>query len=60
MNMVNIPSPALAIVGRHNSGKTTLIEQLIAELVARGYDVGSVKHHSHVGFATAPPGRARR
>ena len=36
MTMVNIPSPALAIVGRHNSGKTTLIEQLIAELVARG------------------------
>ena len=48
--MVNIPSPALAIVGRHNSGKTTLFEQLIAELVRRGRDVGSVKHHSHVGF----------
>ena len=57
MNMVNIPSPALAIVGRHNSGKTTLIEQLIAELVARGYDVGSVKHHSHVGFDIDYPGK---
>ena len=57
MTMVNIPSPALAIVGRHNSGKTTLIEQLIAELVARGYDVGSVKHHSHVGFDIDYPGK---
>ncbi|MEG2532250.1 MAG: molybdopterin-guanine dinucleotide biosynthesis protein B, partial [Gordonibacter sp.] len=57
MNMVNIPSPALAIVGRHNSGKTTLIEQLIAELVARGNDVGSVKHHSHVGFDIDYPGK---
>lgn len=38
--MVNIPSPAVSIVGRHNSGKTTLIEKLIAELVARGLDVG--------------------
>ena len=55
--MVNIPSPALSIVGRHNSGKTTLIEQLIAELVARGHDVGSVKHHSHVGFDIDYPGK---
>ncbi|RDB61616.1 molybdopterin-guanine dinucleotide biosynthesis protein B [Gordonibacter sp. 28C] len=55
--MVNIPSPALAIVGRHNSGKTTLIEQLIAELVSRGHDVGSVKHHSHVGFDIDYPGK---
>lgn len=55
--MVHIPSPALAIVGRHNSGKTTLIEQLIAELVRRGHDVGSVKHHSHVGFDIDYPGK---
>lgn len=55
--MVNIPSPALAIVGRHNSGKTTLIEQLIAALVERGHDVGSVKHHSHVGFDIDYPGK---
>lgn len=55
--MVNAPSPALAIVGRHNSGKTTLIERLIAELVRRGVDVGSVKHHSHVGFDIDYPGK---
>ena len=55
--MVNIPSPALAIVGRHNSGKTTLVVKLIEELVARGYDVGSVKHHHHVGFDIDIPGK---
>ncbi len=55
--MVNIPSPAVSIVGRHNSGKTTLIEKLIAQLVSRGFDVGSVKHHSHVGFDIDIPGK---
>lgn len=55
--MVDVPSPAIAIVGRHNSGKTTLIEKLIAELVARGVDVGSVKHHSHPGFDIDYPGK---
>lgn len=52
-----VPSPAIAIVGRHNSGKTTLIEKLIAELVSRGLDVGSVKHHSHKGFEIDYPGK---
>lgn len=52
-----VPSPAIAIVGRHNSGKTTLIEKLIAELVSRGLDVGSVKHHSHKGFEIDHPGK---
>lgn len=55
--MIDIPSPAIAIVGRHNSGKTTLIERLIAELVQRGYDVGSIKHHSHRGFDIDYPGK---
>ena len=45
-----IPSPAIAFVGRHNSGKTTLIEKVIAELVSRDLDVGSVKHHTHGNF----------
>lgn len=54
---VNVPSPAIAIVGRHNSGKTTLIVKLIAELVARGHDVGSIKHHSHAGFEIDYPGK---
>lgn len=55
--MIDIPSPAIAIVGRHNSGKTTLIEQLIAELTRRGLDVGSIKHHSHRAFDIDYPGK---
>lgn len=54
---ITVPSPAIAIVGRHNSGKTTLIEKLIAEMVSRGLDVGSVKHHSHKGFDIDYPGK---
>jgi len=37
----------LSIVGRKNSGKTTLMTALIEELVRRGLDVASVKHTSH-------------
>jgi molybdopterin-guanine dinucleotide biosynthesis protein MobB/dephospho-CoA kinase len=46
----DLPSPSLAFVGRHNSGKTTLVVKVISELTKRGLDVGSVKHHGHRGF----------
>ncbi|PIE61886.1 MAG: molybdopterin-guanine dinucleotide biosynthesis protein B [Desulfobacterales bacterium] len=36
--------PILLIVGRSNSGKTTLTEKLIRELTSRGVSIGSVKH----------------
>lgn len=35
------------VVGRKNSGKTTLIVELVRELVGRGYRVGTIKHSSH-------------
>ena len=41
--------PVLSIVGKSNSGKTTLIEKIIPELKRRGYRVGIVKH-AHHGF----------
>ncbi|WP_457600780.1 molybdopterin-guanine dinucleotide biosynthesis protein B [Hydrogenivirga sp.] len=34
----------IAIVGYHNSGKTTLVERLVDELKGRGFKVGYVKH----------------
>ncbi|WP_447977572.1 molybdopterin-guanine dinucleotide biosynthesis protein B [Candidatus Nitrospira bockiana] len=41
--------PILSFVGRSNSGKTTLIERLIPELVLAGYRVATIKHAGH-GF----------
>lgn len=52
-----LPSPAVSIVGRHNSGKTTLVEKIIARLSSLGLDVGSVKHHGHSGFEIDVPGK---
>jgi len=41
--------PIVSIVGKSDSGKTTLIERLIPEIKRRGYRVASVKHDTH-GF----------
>lgn len=42
--------PIICIVGQSGRGKTTLMEWLISELSARGYSVGTVKHHTHDDF----------
>ena len=39
--------PVVSIVGRSESGKTTLIETLIPELRRRGYRIGTIKHTHH-------------
>ena len=36
--------PIISIVGRSNTGKTTLIEKLVPELSRRGYRVAVIKH----------------
>jgi molybdopterin-guanine dinucleotide biosynthesis adapter protein len=41
--------PIVCFVGRSNSGKTTLIERVIPEMVRAGYKVATVKHAGH-GF----------
>lgn len=41
--------PIVSIVGKSNSGKTTLLEKIISDLVARGYRVATIKHNKH-GF----------
>jgi molybdopterin-guanine dinucleotide biosynthesis protein B len=41
--------PIVSIVGKSDTGKTTLIEKLIPELIRRGYRVATVKHDVH-GF----------
>lgn len=40
-------NPVFGITGWKNSGKTTLTEKLVAELVRRGWRVSTVKHAHH-------------
>jgi molybdopterin-guanine dinucleotide biosynthesis adapter protein len=49
--------PILSIIGKSNSGKTTLLEKLIPELKRRGYRLATIKHHSHPGFEIDIPGK---
>ena len=46
----------IGVVGRSGSGKTSLLELLIAQLTSRGLAVGAVKHTSH-GFLADRPGK---
>lgn len=39
--------PMISVVGKSDSGKTTLLEKLIRELTLRGYRIGSIKHDAH-------------
>lgn len=52
-----MPKTVVSIIGKSKSGKTTLIEKLIAELKRRGYRVGTIKHHYHAGFEIDIPGK---
>ncbi len=49
-------SPIVAIVGKSQSGKTMLVEQLIRELKKRGYRIAALKH-SHCGVEIDHPGK---
>ncbi len=48
--------PIVSIVGKSDSGKTTLIEKLLPELVRRGYRIATVKHDVH-GFEVDREGK---
>jgi len=44
---IAMTTPRVHIVGRKNSGKTTLIEQLVRNLSQAGYRVSTIKHTHH-------------
>ncbi len=48
--------PIVSIVGTSDSGKTTLIEKLVPELVRRGHRVATIKHDVH-GFEVDRDGK---
>ena len=47
MGVLPVKPVIYAISGYKNSGKTTLMTALIAELTRRGYRVASIKHDGH-------------
>ena len=55
MTTSDVP-PAICIVGRKNSGKTTLTVAVAAELRRRGRRIATIKHGHHA-FETDEPGR---
>jgi molybdopterin-guanine dinucleotide biosynthesis protein B len=46
----------ISLVGKSNSGKTTLLEKIVKELTRRGYSIGTIKHDTH-GFEIDYPGK---
>ncbi len=48
--------PVISIVAKSGTGKTTLLEKLIAELKRRGHRVGAIKHDAHE-FEIDHPGK---
>lgn len=42
-----VPLPAVSFVAKSGTGKTTLLEQVIAELKQRGWRLGVIKHDAH-------------
>ncbi len=48
--------PIISIVGKSDSGKTTLIEKLVPELTRRGHRIATVKHDVH-GFEVDREGK---
>jgi molybdopterin-guanine dinucleotide biosynthesis protein MobB len=42
-----MPVKVVSFVAKSNTGKTTLLEQVIVELKNRGYKVGAIKHDAH-------------
>jgi molybdopterin-guanine dinucleotide biosynthesis protein B len=39
--------PIVSIVGKSDSGKTTLLEKVVRELTSRGFRIGTIKHDAH-------------
>jgi len=48
--------PIISIVGKSDSGKTTLIEKLVSELKSKEYKIATIKHDVH-GFEIDHPGK---
>jgi molybdopterin-guanine dinucleotide biosynthesis protein MobB len=52
-NVLSSP-PIIGFCGASNSGKTTLVARVIAQLTAQGMKVAAVKHHGHPTGLVSP------
>lgn len=48
--------PVISFIGYSNSGKTTVLTQVVRELKSRGYRIAVIKHDAH-GFDIDVPGK---
>ena len=55
--MSSLKIPILAVLGRKNSGKTTIAEHIVSELIKKGYRVAAAKHISIEGFSIDKEGK---
>jgi molybdopterin-guanine dinucleotide biosynthesis adapter protein len=63
MSRANRTPPVIGVAGWKNSGKTTLVTRLVAELTRRGLQVATVKHAHHdfqIDAAATDSARHRR
>ncbi len=51
------PIPIVTVIGKSGSGKTTILEKMVAEFKRRGHKLATIKHHSHAGFDIDVPGK---
>jgi molybdopterin-guanine dinucleotide biosynthesis protein B len=51
---------AISFIGHHNSGKTTIIAQVIGLFLERGYRVGAVKHAPRLTAVDSPDSDSSR
>ncbi len=56
MNKDELEIPVVSIVGKSDSGKTTLLEKLLRESKRRGWRTATIKHDVH-GFEMDQPGK---
>jgi len=49
--------PVIAVTGKKNSGKTTVVESLIRHMSNKGWKVGTIKHHHFGDFEPDTPGK---
>jgi len=55
--MGDVKIPILAVLGRKNSGKTTVAEHIVSALIKNGYRVAVAKHISIEGFSIDKEGK---